>query len=303
MTSAARAHSIAAPARARARGRQDPLTFILGDGERWELLSICLAVAVSLHGFMVGYAIVSGLLHDMRVAMDEGRAHIHDFLWRQYDVEVDKPKVEEKPEPPPPEAPPEPVPVPKQQVVPKQKEEDDPYKNLPPKPSEAVKIIAPEAKPDEPRSLDGIVSGEGSAVGGMQSQAGKGDTIVNQKSASLNGVQGGKGTSSATPVAPPPPGPDLSKAPGLLGALNWGASCPFPAEADSDDINQGMATLVVTVRADGSPLSVSVTGDSGHGFGRQARICALSKRYSPGLDRSGQPITMTTPPFTVRFNR
>jgi protein TonB len=48
---------------------------------------------------------------------------------------------------------------------------------------------------------------------------------------------------------------------------------------------------------------VKVVSDPGHGFGRAARMCALGRRYTPGNDRAGQPITGTTPPIKVRFTR
>jgi periplasmic protein TonB len=46
-----------------------------------------------------------------------------------------------------------------------------------------------------------------------------------------------------------------------------------------------------------------VTRDPGHGFGRLARQCAMRMRYNVGYDRSGHPVSRTTPPITVRFNR
>ena len=60
---------------------------------------------------------------------------------------------------------------------------------------------------------------------------------------------------------------------------------------------------MVTVRPDGSPLSVKVVSDPGHGFGRAARMCALGRRYTPGLDREGKPMVGTLGPINVRFTR
>jgi hypothetical protein len=48
---------------------------------------------------------------------------------------------------------------------------------------------------------------------------------------------------------------------------------------------------------------VSVLKDPGFGFGRVARQCAMRKTYTAGLDRSGKPVTTSTPPITVRFVR
>jgi len=47
-----------------------------------------------------------------------------------------------------------------------------------------------------------------------------------------------------------------------------------------------------------------VGGDApGHGFGAQARLCALQHRYQPALDREGQPIKATLGPIRIRFVR
>ena len=59
----------------------------------------------------------------------------------------------------------------------------------------------------------------------------------------------------------------------------------------------------MTVGPDGQPKKVSVLNDPGFGFGRVARQCAMRKSYNAGLDRAGNAITTTTPPFTVRFVR
>jgi protein TonB len=48
---------------------------------------------------------------------------------------------------------------------------------------------------------------------------------------------------------------------------------------------------------------VKVVSDPGFGFGRAARVCALSRRYTPALDRTGSPTVSATPPIKVRFTR
>jgi protein TonB len=62
-------------------------------------------------------------------------------------------------------------------------------------------------------------------------------------------------------------------------------------------------SIIVTVRADGTPQSVKVVSDPGTGFGRAARLCALARRYTPALDRTGTPMVSATPPIRVRFTR
>jgi protein TonB len=61
--------------------------------------------------------------------------------------------------------------------------------------------------------------------------------------------------------------------------------------------------IQVKVKPDGSPENVSVIQDPGHGFGREARKCAMRKKYSQGLDPDGNAIGGTTKPFRVRFER
>jgi protein TonB len=160
-------------------------------------------------------------------------------------------------------------------------------------------VLTAEPKNDEPVELPTIVSGEGNALGGMQSGQGKGEQITMQRSASLQGTPGGRGTASAAPP-PPPPGVDKSRPIGLAGGTSW--NCPFPPEADADQIDQAVVGVRVTVRTDGSASSVVVVSDPGHGFGRAAKACALARRYQPALDRTGTPIVSSSM-VNVRFSR
>ncbi|WP_437292145.1 energy transducer TonB [Sorangium sp. So ce406] len=304
--------SLAAPAPGRAgagRRARDPLAAVLALGDRASRVGAFLGVTLALttHSAASARAIVSGSLRDMRQVVDEMRAGIHEYLWAVYEVDVTPPKVEEpkppEPEPPPPEPEPEPVPKvapPPQANTPPPK--DDPYEP-PPAAAAAAKVLTREPDPDEVLDMTdrGIASGEGQGVGyGQVAGAGTAKAPTFNPNAKVGGVVGGKGTGD--PVPPPPPaGPDRSAPPGLVGSSNW--NCPFPPEADVDQIDQAKVVLMITVRPDGSPLSVKVVSDPGHGFGRAARMCALSRRYTPGKDRAGSPIAATTPPITVTFTR
>jgi protein TonB len=280
--------------------RRDPLSIMLGNAERWDIITVFVGVAFSLHVAMLTFAMVSSLLAQLHSLMGDNRAALHDFFWRQYDVEVVKPKDEPKPEPPPPEPPPpEPAPAPVVKQAPKPVEED-PYKNLAPTPAKAAKVLTAEPKPDDPVELPTIVSGEGTALGGMQSAAGTGERITMAKAANINGTPGGRGSVVAPPPPPPPPTEDKSRPVGLAGSASW--NCPFPPEADADQIDRAVVGVSVTVRADGSAASISVVNDPGHGFGRAAKSCALARSYKPALDRSGTAIT-TTATINVHFNR
>ena len=285
-----------APAPVRAKERRDPLALILGPGETWSVFSICVAVALALHLAMLGFTLVSAMLKDIHDAVVEDRARIHDYFFRLYEVEVVKPKdPPPPPEPPPPDPPPEPVAAPKPMA---KAQEDDPYKNVA-VPAQAAKVMTAEPKEDEPVDLTGFVTGDGTALGGMQSGAGKGDRVTMQRNAALNGTPGGTAKVAAAPP-PPPPTEDRSRPVGLGGG--GAANCPFPPEADQDQIDQATASIQITVRPDGSVLSATVLSDPGHGFGRAARICLLGRHFQPALDRSGTPI-VSSAPVNVRFNR
>ncbi len=260
------------------------------------MISVCLGVGLALHVTMLAFGVAAAWLRDIRLAVEENRTRLHDYLWRQYDVEVVKPKDEPKPEPPPPPPPePEPAPVPRAMAKPV----DDPYKDVAPSPAKATKILTADPKPDdEPLNFDKVVSGEGNAVGGMQSGEGKGDVITTARRASHDGVPGGRGTVAAPQAAPTTQ--DLSRAVQLAGGGSW--SCPFPPEADADQQDFAVVGIQVTVRPDGSPSTVTVLSDPGHGFGRAARQCALAKRYAPALDRSGTAVVGSAV-VNVRFTR
>src|SRR5690606_41276464 len=104
-----------------------------------------------------------------------------------------------------------------------------------------------------------------------------------------------------SPLPAVPAAKDLSTTPKPMGGGGW--DCPFPSEADVEQINYARVTLVVLVGTDGRARSANVLSDPGHGFGRAARRCALQKRYSVGKDRLGRPVAKTTPPINVTFRR
>jgi protein TonB len=81
---------------------------------------------------------------------------------------------------------------------------------------------------------------------------------------------------------------DRSRTPRLEAGTNW--DCPFPAEAEEDGVDRAVVGLEVEIAATGAVLSVAVQSDPGSGFGREARACALKKRWLPALDKHGQPI-------------
>jgi len=93
---------------------------------------------------------------------------------------------------------------------------------------------------------------------------------------------------------------DLSRSPTLAGNAAW--DCPFPSEAARAGVDSAIVTLRVEVTADSHIESVIVLRDPGDGFGREARRCALSKRWQAGLDREGRAAQRTTV-VSVHFQR
>jgi protein TonB len=283
------------------RSDEDPLApvFVLGDRAVQVGAVIGVTIALLLHGYASVRAVTA--LFDMRRFAEGMHSAMHEYFWAQYEVDLTPKKA---PEEKPPEKEPEPEvvlpqPAPRAHAAPK---DDDPYEP-PPAPAQAAKVITAPSDPDEPLDFtgDGFVSGDGTGLGyGMVSGKGRSATPTYSPHASNSGVQGGQGTSAAPPP-PPPAGPDRTRAPSLAGGTSW--DCPFPGEADAEQIDHAIAVIMVVVRPDGTPQSVKVVTDPGYGFGRQARICALGRKYTPGLDRDGNPVSKQTPPITVRFTR
>ncbi len=276
------------------------MSLIAGDDQRWGELVVGVGGAVMVHIGIVVLSIALTILQDLAALLRENRSDVRAYFDATYDIDLAP-----KPAPPPPiVSPPDPAPPPPEapKVAANKPKEEDPYDQpaAPPKPAEAAKVLTKNDDPDDRLDFSNtIVSGNGSATYGFQAKDGKGDKPVVNPAAKIDGVVGGTGTGTAPPAPPPP---DKSTAAGLEGGTNW-SNCPFPPEADSEQIDSAVVTLVVTVRPDGSALSATVTADPGHGFARAARMCALARRYIPGRDRDGTPTTKTTPPITVRFSR
>lgn len=89
------------------------------------------------------------------------------------------------------------------------------------------------------------------------------------------------------PLTPGAINVDRSRRAGLADSARW--DCPFPNEAESEGIESAKAVLRVEIDALGQPRNVVVTQDPGFGFGREARRCAMRRRWTSRLDRSGAP--------------
>jgi protein TonB len=264
--------------------------FMLGAERPRGSLFFTVLTAFVLHAAAAAHAAVT--LFEMADYAGGVRTWVIERLRSQYDVEF------VEPEAPKPEPVPEPEPEPE---TPKPVAKTAPADEPPPPPAaaEAGEVLTAEPDPEAPVDLtdQGFVTGSGDRfAGGVTAADGTAKTAVRNMNARAEGVPGGQGKAPA----PAAPERDLSRAARPL-SDNW--SCGFPPEADLEQIDYAVVTLVVTVGPDGRAQSVSVTRDPGHGFGRLARQCALRMRYSAGFDRLGRPTARTTPPITVRFNR
>ena len=102
-----------------------------------------------------------------------------------------------------------------------------------------------------------------------------------------SGTGATRGVSRARPVA--------------LDQAAW--NCPWPAEADAQQVDEQTVVLRVTVRPDGGAERAEVISDPGFGFGAAARSCALSTSFEPARDSAGQPVAALSPPIRVHFFR
>jgi protein TonB len=207
----------------------------------------------------------------------------------------------EIPPPPEPESEPEPEPQPEPKPPPVAKPvEPKPAEPKPPapEPTAAPPPAAAQAGAimDAPADVvdfgDTFVAGQGASyAGGVTASKGTATQAVRDLRAQGAGVIGGTGTD---------PTADRSRPPRLTGGGVW--NCPFPPEADDFGVDLAVVGLSVEVDASGRVLNAAAKSDPGHGFAREARRCALSKRWDPGLDRAGNPMRSITL-VNVKFQR
>ena len=290
--------NIIAQAQASGDESAEPLRKVLAMDTSQYTVGIVLLLAELLHvGVAVG-AVTATMLADI-LAWNRGmQAVITDKLTQEYDITQDKP---EPPPPPEPEKEPPPPPPP---VAKEDKVEEPPKDETPaPTPAQAAAVMTQDPTPDEPVDLTGntFVTGQGDGTSfGAVSAAGTGRSGQVAKVVRNDGTPNGTGTAAAAPAPVAAQGPDRSRKAGLDGSTDW-SDCPFPAEADAEQIDEQWVVLQVNVGADGRPSTVSVLQDPGHGFGRQAKICAQRKSFKTALDHDGTPIPGQTSKFTVHF--
>src|SRR6478752_1549160 len=281
---------------ASARTRPDPLGPVLSLGKGAARVGAIAGLlgALLLHG--VAGARAAANLFDVESFASSVAQYVKNNLLLQIEIDSTPP-----PPPPPPVTPPPPEPEPEKAPPPPpppQAANEPPPP--PPAPAEAGKVLTSDPDPDAPVDLtgDGFVTGNGEFRGGVTSSAGTAKTAVRDLNAQPGGAPTGTG---AAPPPPKAPEKDLSQPAHPVGS-SW-SDCGFPAEADLDGVEYGVVKMTVTVNTDGRAKSVTILTDPGSGFGNHARQCAMRRTFAVALDKNGQAIVASTPPFTIKFTR
>ncbi len=262
--------------------RRDPLASVYVLGPRIPLAVMLFAtiLAVTMHAGAAVGAAQAAVLHAFAAWAHDVRGAVASRLAQTYDIDFIKPPPEEKkPEEPPPEPPKE-----EPKLLVKAQKDDPPPP--PPAAADAAKVLMQEPAKDEPVDLTGNTFLNGNAetaVGGTTQIGGTGKVATNNPAAVATGVQGGTGT-----VAAPSVKVDRSRAATIVNKANL-ERCQFPAEADAEQIDEALVGIEVKISADGRPEGVSIFKDPGHGFGREARKCAMREKYIPALNVDGVP--------------
>lgn len=280
---------------ARRADARDPLEGVLAIHPRLPVTVMLIAgvLALSVHAGAAVGAVQAALTH----AFDTWARDVNEFIAQEigqtYELEVAK----EEPPPPEPEPQPEPEPEPEAVAEPPPIKEAPPpdAKPQPPAASDAAKVLTQEPRDDEPVNLtESFLNGEAETANGGVTQRGGTSKVANYNPHALaTGTPGGTGTA---PV-PAAPRVDRSRAARISNLSNL-ERCPFPPEADADQIDEAVVGIEVRVSTGGRAENVSITSDPGHGFGREAKKCALRERYETALDVDGNAIPGL---FRVRF--
>lgn len=258
--------------------------------------AVSVAVALALHVGVLATAVVLAMFGEMWTWHSGLIAKLQVAILDEYQVDI------VKDEEPPPPAPVEPEPPKEEEAKPEPTPPTE--QNVEPQPqpqaaAQAGKVLAAEPAADEPLDMTNVfVQGTGDTyTGGTTSAAGTGTTAVRGPAAATGGSATGTGAGN---VAAAPPAVDKSRRASLSGSSEW--DCPFPPEADALQEDLAYVNIRVQIGTDGRPTKVTVTKDPGHGFAREARTCAMQKKFLPALDSSGAPV-LSENEYRVRFER
>ena len=241
-------------------------------------LAIAGGVVLTLYAGVV--ELVSRLGHPAGSWSAEMAARIHDAIAIERAVDLT---------PPPPSPPPRPAPAsdaPRLAPTHVARSARAP-RAAPAPPAQAAQLAAAAPAPADFTGMAFVVGSGATYAGGATTSHGTSRTPATGDVAS-----GGTGTGGAV------------ESRSRLVSLDEAAwSCPWPAEADAQQVNEQTVVLRAAVRSDGRAERVDVVADPGFGFGAAARQCALATRFEPARDPSGQPIAALSPPIRVHFVR
>jgi periplasmic protein TonB len=279
-------------------GTADPLQRViqLGATDRRRAISIALTGALLAHGSMAGALRLRG--EHLETAALELEAQ--EVL---IDREVPAPPPPPEPEMPPP--PPAPARITSNAIAPTPDPPQNPDEQPASEAAQAGEVLTQDADEDDEEDTEDdeentFVTGDaGTYAGGVTASGGTSLAPVRGSVVADGGVPGGSGTAV---TAPKPSVRDLSRAAWLDGSTSWD-DCDFPGEAERDRIRDAVVEMKVTVRPNGTPQSVEIVEDPGHGFARTATACALKHQFTPALDAEGHKVWGTTRTFHVGFHR
>jgi protein TonB len=229
--------------------------------------------------YAIGFTAIGRLGRSAGPWSAEMAARVHDAIATERAVDVTPP-------PPAPPAPPSKE-VPRVEV-PRVARMPRATRAAPAAPAQAAQIAAAAPALADFTGTAFVVGSGTSYAGGSTTSRGTSRTPV-----SGNVATGGTGNGAAGP---------RSRARAVsLDQAAW--NCPWPSEADAQQVNEQTVVLRAEVRADGRAEHVEVMADPGFGFGPAARLCALATRFEPARDEAGQPIAALSPPIRVHFFR
>ncbi len=239
------------------------------------------AVVLAIYGGV--FVLVSRMGNSLGPWSAEMAARVHEAIAMERAVEVAPP--------PPPRPPPSPLPSPPEApavAAPHATRATHVSQGRPTPPAQAGKLAAVSLAPADFTGSAFIVGAGASYAGGVTSSTGTSRKPV---------------LAEAYPEAARTVSPAIrSRArPVSLDQSAW--NCPWPAEADAQQVNEQTVVLRATIRADGRADSVEVLTDPGFGFGAAARLCALRTRFEPAHNPAGLPIAAPSPPIRVHFFR
>ncbi len=258
---------------------KDPLSSVLDLGGDKAVRVMVVAIILTLAGHGAA-AVRTAYIHAEMIAWTlHLDTTIDHKLTQQIEIEADKvaehPREEKNDDPPPP-------------VNPVKRE-------LPVAAAQAAQVLARNPENDVLDFGDNVFT-----VGDSERYSGGQTTSNGTNSRASTGIHV---AATGTPAPPPPPqivSVDLSRTAKLAGSGEW--RCPFPPEADADQVDDAAAIIEVIVGADGKASRATILTDPGHGFGREARACAMREGYVPALDRDGKAVP-SSKKFRVKFER